>query len=96
MLNQIRQVFEGTIEVSSDIQLCDNDHEVNNDSRTAEFFLTVESEYDEEVHVPFNEHRCSLYQLMKGVAPRLYSGNSRTVAIDAILNVTNKGHFKPE
>ena len=32
---------------------------------------------------------------MKGVAPRLYSGNSRTVAIDAILNVTNNGPFKP-
>ena len=90
MLNQVRQVFYGFIEVGSKLQLCENDLDVNIDSRTAEFFLTVVSDYDEEVKVPFNDHHFSLYQLMKEVATRLFSGNIRTaVLISQIKSLSN-------
>ena len=56
--------------------------------------MSLQSNYDELVSIPFNAHKSSPYQITEMVDTSLFSGKNRTAVIKASLDATDRKPFQ--
>ena len=95
VINQARSVFDGSIQVKSDIDILETDNNDRSDQSEIDFFMSIKTSFNDEfVDIPFSQHQSSLYQLMRWVSSGLFSNKNRTNTLEASINITNKTPFE--
>ena len=71
LLNQIKGVFKGEIEIHSEFCLTPNLKDEIQELHRANFFMSLESTYDEFIDISYSAHKSSFYELMRLVSTNL-------------------------
>ena len=93
-MNQIRGVFKGHIEIQSQINLTPDEKDKIQEMHRANFFMAVESDFDEQVDIPYSAHKMSIYELMRLVSTSLFTGKNRAAVVDGEIDISKRGPFE--
>ena len=63
-MNQIKGVFKGQIEIQSQICLTPDEKDKIQDIHLANFFMAIESYFDEQIDFSYSTHKTLIYELM--------------------------------
>ena len=94
LFNQIKSVFKGDIEIHSDVCLTPNLKDDIQEVNRANYFMSLESTYDQFVDISYSAHISSIYELMRLVSTNLYNGKNPTAIIQGEIDITRRGPFQ--
>ena len=94
LMNQIKGVFKGQIEIQSQVYLTPDEKDKIQVMHRANFFMAIESDFDEQIDISYSSHKTSIYELMRLVSTSLFTGKNRTAVVDGEIDISKRGPFE--